>query len=286
MVGSSFFMPSGRPAGRPWSGGADRRLAGDEGARPAVQLCCPYQSVNSAPRGRCCRCWACGSPSSVVVGADVELADVVAPDDEDVRLPGGRRLLGLRDPGGDKGAAMSAAPSKRVILDFIGWFLPCAGPDGSRPCVAAWARIGLLAALACSMCPMHVCDQSYNIKTWPRAPAVTPGHRARRARELRAAAAACTSAKPALSRSIRNVERQFGSELFLRTAAARSRPTWKAVSRGARRLLRMADDSSARPCIEAPCRRAGSRPVAAPIPRRPYSRVLRGPFAEQFRGSA
>ena len=29
--------------------GAEADLAGDEAARPAVQLCWPYQSVNSAP---------------------------------------------------------------------------------------------------------------------------------------------------------------------------------------------------------------------------------------------
>ena len=50
MVGSSFFMPSGAP-GRPTLVSPVRM--GDcpvmKAARPAVQLCWPYQSVNSAP---------------------------------------------------------------------------------------------------------------------------------------------------------------------------------------------------------------------------------------------
>ena len=50
MVGSSFFMPSGAP-GRPTFVRPVRM--GDwpvtNAARPAVQLCWPYQSVKSAP---------------------------------------------------------------------------------------------------------------------------------------------------------------------------------------------------------------------------------------------
>jgi hypothetical protein len=50
IVGSSFFMPSGAP-GRPTFVSPVR--IGDwpvmKAARPAVQLCWPYQSVNSAP---------------------------------------------------------------------------------------------------------------------------------------------------------------------------------------------------------------------------------------------
>ena len=50
MVGSSFFMPSGAP-GRPTLVRPVR--IGDcpvmNAARPAVQLCWPYQSVNIAP---------------------------------------------------------------------------------------------------------------------------------------------------------------------------------------------------------------------------------------------
>jgi len=50
IVGSSFFRPSGAP-GKPTLVRPVRM--GDwpvmNAARPAVQLCCPYQSVNSAP---------------------------------------------------------------------------------------------------------------------------------------------------------------------------------------------------------------------------------------------
>ena len=50
MVGSSFFMPSGAP-GRPTLVRPAR--IGDcpvmKAARQAVQLCWPYQSVNTAP---------------------------------------------------------------------------------------------------------------------------------------------------------------------------------------------------------------------------------------------
>ena len=50
MVGSSTFMPSGAP-GRPTLVSPVR--IGDwpvmKAARPAVQLCWPYQSVKSAP---------------------------------------------------------------------------------------------------------------------------------------------------------------------------------------------------------------------------------------------
>ena len=50
MVGSSFCRPSVEP-GRPTLVRPVRM--GDwpvmKAARPAVQLCCPYQSVNSAP---------------------------------------------------------------------------------------------------------------------------------------------------------------------------------------------------------------------------------------------
>ena len=66
-------------------------------ARPAVQLCWPYQSVKSAPSlGDAVDVGRLVAHHAVVVGADVELADVVAPDDEDVRLGGGgpRRNLG------------------------------------------------------------------------------------------------------------------------------------------------------------------------------------------------
>src|SRR5262245_46427920 len=56
-------------------------------ARPAVQLCCPYQSVNIEP-SRAMRSMV-GRPVAhyaEVVGADVVPADVVTPDDEDVGL--------------------------------------------------------------------------------------------------------------------------------------------------------------------------------------------------------
>ena len=56
-------------------------------ARPAVQLCWPYQSVNSAPSlGDAVDVRRLVAHHAHVVGADVELADVVAPDDEDVGL--------------------------------------------------------------------------------------------------------------------------------------------------------------------------------------------------------
>ena len=43
--------------------GAEDVLAGDEGGRPAVQLCSPYESVKRILRRRGGRCWGCGSPS-------------------------------------------------------------------------------------------------------------------------------------------------------------------------------------------------------------------------------
>jgi hypothetical protein len=98
MVGSSFFMPSGAP-GRPTLVRPVR--IGDwpvmKAARPAVQLCWPYQSVNSAPSlGDAVDVGRLVAHHAVVVGADVELADVVAPDDEDViatryRIAGGSK---------------------------------------------------------------------------------------------------------------------------------------------------------------------------------------------------
>ena len=86
MVGSSFFMPSGAP-GRPTLVRPVR--IGDcpvmKAARPAVQLCWPYQSVNSAPSLRdAVDVRRLVAHHAHVVGADVELADVVAPDDQDV----------------------------------------------------------------------------------------------------------------------------------------------------------------------------------------------------------
>ena len=62
-------------------------------ARPAVQLCWPYQSVNSAPSLRdTVDVRRLVAHHAHVVGADVEAADVVAPDDEDV----GFFLIGRR----------------------------------------------------------------------------------------------------------------------------------------------------------------------------------------------
>ena len=56
-------------------------------ARPAVQLCWPYQSVKRAPFGRdAVDVRRAVAHHPVVVAAGVEPADVVAPDDEDVRL--------------------------------------------------------------------------------------------------------------------------------------------------------------------------------------------------------
>ena len=83
-------------ARRPWSAPGRPTLVrpvriGDwpvmKAARPAVQLCWPYQSVNIAPSladavdvGRAV------AHDAVIVGADVEPADVVAPDDQNVGL--------------------------------------------------------------------------------------------------------------------------------------------------------------------------------------------------------
>ena len=66
-------------------------------ARPAVQLCSPYQSVNIAPSlamrsmfGRSV------AHHAVVVGTDVEPADVVGHDHQDVRLAAGACWWALR----------------------------------------------------------------------------------------------------------------------------------------------------------------------------------------------
>src|SRR6187549_1594453 len=87
MVGSSVFMPSGAP-GRPTLVNPVR--IGDwpvmNAARPAVQLCWPYQSVNIAPSFAMRSMFGVGSPSALIVGVDVEAPDVIAPDDEDVGL--------------------------------------------------------------------------------------------------------------------------------------------------------------------------------------------------------
>ena len=54
-------------------------------ARPAVQLCCPYQSVKIAPSlADAVNVRRLVAHHAHVVGADVELADVITPDDEDV----------------------------------------------------------------------------------------------------------------------------------------------------------------------------------------------------------
>ena len=115
MVGSSAFMPSGAP-GRPTLVRPVR--IGDwpvmKAARPAVQLCWPYQSVNSAPSlGDAVDVGRPVAHHAAVVGADVEPADVVAPDDEDVGLAG-LRLRGARRQ--HTSTANSAAPSDRSIL--------------------------------------------------------------------------------------------------------------------------------------------------------------------------
>jgi hypothetical protein len=88
MVGSSIAHAFGR-AGQADLGqaGADRRLAGDEGgaARGAALLAVPV-GEERAFRGDAVDVGRAVAHHAVVVGADVELADVVAPDDEDVRL--------------------------------------------------------------------------------------------------------------------------------------------------------------------------------------------------------
>jgi hypothetical protein len=89
MVGSSFFMPSGAGQADLRQARADRRLAGDEGgaAGGAALLAVPVGEdraflADAVDVGRLV------AHHAHVVGADVELADVVAPDDQDVRLLG------------------------------------------------------------------------------------------------------------------------------------------------------------------------------------------------------
>ena len=69
--------------------GADRRLAGDEGGAPggAALLAVPV-GEERAFLGDAVDVGRPVAHHAVVVGADVELADVVAPDDQDVRLGG------------------------------------------------------------------------------------------------------------------------------------------------------------------------------------------------------
>jgi hypothetical protein len=86
-------MPSGVP-GQADLGetGTDRRLAGDEGraAGGAALLAVPV-GEQRATLGDAVDVRGAVAHHALVVGADIEAADVVTPDDEDVRL-----LLGDR----------------------------------------------------------------------------------------------------------------------------------------------------------------------------------------------
>ena len=119
MVGSSAVRPSFAP-GRPTLVSPVR--IGDwpvrNAARPAVQLCCPYQSVNIAP-SRPIRSMF-GRPVAhrpVVVDARVPPADVVAPQDQDVRLAVRHRASSLADHADWRAGSRSGAGRMGIRSD-------------------------------------------------------------------------------------------------------------------------------------------------------------------------
>ena len=64
------------------------------------------------------RCWASGSPSArACIRADVALADVIAPDDDDVGLVGCQRRTGSQDKRNHKHQTQNKCP-------FFHWFFP------------------------------------------------------------------------------------------------------------------------------------------------------------------
>ncbi len=102
MVGSAAWSPSLAP-GRPTLRRPVR--IGDwpvmKAARPAVQLCWPYAvGEDRALLGDAVDVGRAVAHHALVVGADVPVADVVAQDDQDVRLLGGRLGGGLGAGGG------------------------------------------------------------------------------------------------------------------------------------------------------------------------------------------
>ena len=113
-------MPSGR-AGQADLGeaGADRRLAGDEGgaAGGAALLAVPV-GEQRALLGDAVDVGRPVAHHAVVVGADVELADVVAPDDEDVRL--GRRPAPMPALASAAAAPAIASATPATILTLQG----------------------------------------------------------------------------------------------------------------------------------------------------------------------
>ena len=105
--------------------GADRRLAGDEGgaAGGAALLAVPV-GEERALLGDPVDVGRAVAHHAVVVGADVELADVVAPDHEDVRLGGAAAFLredrrGERNAQGDERGCVrephGGIPRKRTV---------------------------------------------------------------------------------------------------------------------------------------------------------------------------
>ena len=95
--------------------GADRRLAGDEGgaAGGAALLAVPV-GEERALLGDAVDVGRAVAHHAVVVGADVELADVVAPDDQDVRLRGAG-LLRRRRPGKGKAQRREGGEQCRAL---------------------------------------------------------------------------------------------------------------------------------------------------------------------------
>jgi len=138
------------------------------------------------------------------------------------------------------------------------------------------------------MCPMHVWYRRYILHAWLSSSsncarswpwpntAASSGQRRR-----------CTSASPRLSRSIQNLERRFGSSLFLRSAAGVV-PTdlGQLYIERARDLLRMADELEGQAIGHAAFRTGRVDVGGGPYPTDSFLGPAAARFVEQSRESA